>query len=64
MDSKFELVLAEIRKVSVFVEEQNTRNKYVMDQYAAVVSRMDRHEKEVDERFNNIEDAVFGRKEF
>ncbi|PCI27077.1 hypothetical protein COB52_05405 [Candidatus Kaiserbacteria bacterium] len=44
-DSKLEKVLAAIHRMTALVEEQDNRNKYVLDGYAVLNARMDRLEQ-------------------
>jgi hypothetical protein len=39
IDSKFEKVLAEVHRVGLLVEEQNSRNRFVLDGYASLDER-------------------------
>lgn len=46
-DSKFEKILSEIHRIGLLVEEQNARNKFVLDGYTSLNDRLDRHEVEI-----------------
>jgi chromosome segregation ATPase len=48
MDSKFERVLSEISRIGLIVEEQNARNRVVMEGLTGLWQRQDRVEKRVD----------------
>jgi uncharacterized phage infection (PIP) family protein YhgE len=45
LKSDIEKVLAAVHRVSLLVEEQNARNKYVLDGYGLLSERMDKIEK-------------------
>ena len=47
MDSKFDKVLSEIHRIGLLVEEQNARNKFVLDGLTSVLDRQDRQENEI-----------------
>lgn len=49
MDSKFEQVLAEVSRIGVLVEEQNSRNNIVMEGLSGLWHRQQRVETRVDE---------------
>jgi hypothetical protein len=59
LEAKFEARFANIEsmlhKILLVVEEQNARNKFVLDGYANLYDRFEEHKAEVDKRFNNIE---------
>lgn len=48
MNSRFEEVLSEVSRVGVLVEEQNSRNRVVLDGLSGLWHRQDRVEKRVD----------------
>lgn len=65
MNSKFDLVLSEIKKIAsdvhrtkALVEEQVSRNKYVLDGYDQLHRRQGQFEESIDERVTNIEKVV------
>lgn len=58
MDSKFELVLSEIHRMAVLMEEQNSRNKFVLDGYASLYERQERLELRFDSHEKNIENLI------
>ena len=39
VDSKVELVLSEMHRMAILMEEQNSRNKFVLDGYASLYER-------------------------
>jgi hypothetical protein len=45
MGTQFEKVLAEVHRVGLLVEEQNSRNRFVLDGYASLDERMGRLEQ-------------------
>ena len=45
--SGLEKVLAEVHRVGLMVEEQNARNKYVLDGYTSLSDRLDKVEKQI-----------------
>jgi hypothetical protein len=49
MDAKFERVLSELQRLGVLIEEQNNRNRYVLDGYVLLNEKLDRQQKEIDE---------------
>jgi urate oxidase len=58
VDSKVELVLSEIHRMAILMEEQNTRNKFVLDGYASLYERQDRLELRFDKHEKNIENLI------
>lgn len=69
VDSKLEAFKCEIRSIfeqlvsamhrnNAMVEEQNIRNKYVLDGHVAITARQDTFEQRIDERFEVLEKAV------
>lgn len=61
VDSKIELVLSEIHRIAILMEEQNSRNKFVLDGYASLYERQDRIELRFDAHEKNIEDLILKR---
>ncbi len=61
VDSKVELVLSEIHRMAILMEEQNSRNKFVLDGYASLYERQDRLELRFDAHEKNIEDLILKR---
>ena len=61
IDSKLELVLTVIHRVVILMEEQNSRNKFVLDGYASLYERQDRLELRFDAHEKNIEDLILKR---
>ncbi len=45
MDSKIETVLAAVQRVGLLVEEQNARNKFVLDGYTSLCDRVEKLER-------------------
>jgi chromosome segregation ATPase len=45
MDSKIEIVLAAVHRVGLLVEEQNARNKFVLDGYTSLNDRLEKLER-------------------
>lgn len=58
IDEKFEKVLSEIHRIGLLVEEQNSRNKYVLDGYEQIYRRQEFFEKSIDQRVSNVEAVV------
>lgn len=44
MNSKFDKVISEVHRIGLLVEEQNARNKYVLDGYTHLSDRLDKVE--------------------
>ena len=63
VESKIELVLSEIRRMIVLIEEQNARNKFILDGYASLHERLDRLELRFDQHEKKIENFILKRKE-
>ena len=63
VDSKVELVLSEIHRMAILMEEQNSRNKFVLDGYASLYERQDRLELRFDAHEKDIEDMILKRNE-
>ncbi len=61
VESKIELVLSEIHRMAILMEEQNSRNKFVLDGYASLYERQDRLELRFDAHEKNIEDLILKR---
>ena len=61
VDSKIELVLAEMHRMAILVEEQNSKNNFVLDGYASLYERQDRLELRFDAHEKNIEDLILKR---
>jgi len=49
MDAKFDKVISEVHRIGLLVEEQNARNKYVLDGYGLLNDRIDKNEKDIAE---------------
>lgn len=62
MEAGFNDLKAGIQRMLVLMEEQNNRNKYVLDGHAALNERMDRLELSVDERLKDMEDVILIKK--
>lgn len=58
MDSRFEEMMSVIHKNNALVEEQNSRNRVVLDALVGISERFDRTERENNERFECIEAAI------
>jgi hypothetical protein len=58
MDSKLEKVLSEVHRMAIMMEEQNSRNKFVLDGYEQLYKRQDRLEFDVSRRLQNIETII------
>lgn len=56
IDSKFNMLMSEISKVIVLCEEQNARNKAVMDSQAFIKENLDNH----DSRIKSLETKAHG----
>lgn len=54
MDTKFDDLIATVHKISLLVEDQNARNRYVLDGYGVLTVRLDQH----DTRFDHLENKV------
>ena len=61
VESKIELVLSEMHRMAILMEEQNSRNKFVLDGYASLYERQDRLELRFDAHEKNIEDLILKR---
>jgi len=62
MEAGFSDIKAGIQRMLVLMEEQNNRNKYVLDGHTALNDRMDRLESSVDERLKDMEDVLLIKK--
>ncbi len=58
MDAKFERVLSEIFRIGVLVEEQNNRNRFVLDGYASLYERQERFEATMNRRMDGLEEII------
>lgn len=56
MDSKIQEVLTEVRSIKVLVEEQNSRNLFVMDSLRSVVDV----QQDLMDRVQKLEKSAFG----
>ncbi len=63
IESKLDKVLAEVHRMAVLMEEQNARNRFVLEGYDQLYKRQDRLEIEVEKRLKNIEDLIIKKKE-
>lgn len=63
IESKIDKVLAEVHRMAVLMEEQNARNRFVLEGYDQLYKRQDRLEIEVDRRLKNIEELIITKKE-
>lgn len=48
MESTMQTMMSEMQRIAVLMEEQNSRNKFVLDGYASLYERQDRVEARVD----------------
>ena len=62
VESKVELVLSEMHRMAVLMEEQNSRNRYVLDGYDSLYQRQDRVELRLDTHVQDIENLILKRK--
>jgi chromosome segregation ATPase len=58
MEAQLSNVLSEVHRIAILMEEQNSRNKYVLDGYDQIYKRQDRLEVNVDARLQAIEDLI------
>ena len=58
VESKIELVLSEINRMAILMEEQNSRNKFVLDGYASLYDRQDRLETRMNSHVQDIESFI------
>lgn len=58
LESQISTVLSEIHRLAILVEEQNARNKYVLDGYEQIFQRQDRLEIEVNQRLEVMEQVL------
>jgi len=58
VDAKIEKVLAAVHSVKALVEDQEARNKYVLDGHTNLHDRQDRMEKELRQDINDIKDSI------
>ena len=58
VESKVELVLSEIHRMGVLMEEQNSRNRFVLDGYDSLYRRQDRVELRLDTHVQDIENLI------
>lgn len=47
LESKIETVLSVVHRTHALIEEQNSRNRYVLDGYTSLNDRLDNHENEI-----------------
>jgi len=57
MDAKFDLMMAEIHRVAISVDEQNHRNKIVLDSHELLYTKISNFEAESNQRFKIIEEV-------
>lgn len=62
MDAGFSDLKAGIQRMLVLMEEQNNRNKYVLEGNAALSERIDQLESSVDEQLKDMEDVILVKK--
>lgn len=58
LEKKIEDVYNQVQRTNVLMEEQNNRNKLLMDALMNLLNRQDFLEKKVDERIKNLEDII------
>lgn len=58
MDAKLEIMAETMQRMAIAFEEQNTRNKLVMDNLNMLYARQDRLELETNERLKNMESLL------
>ena len=58
LDSKVEKVLSAVHRVTAIVEEQETRNKYVLDGYQSLRDLHESDQVKSNERITNIEQTI------
>lgn len=61
MDAKLDKMYAEIHSVKLLCEEQNSRNKFVMDGYTSVYYRCEENEKRINEVENDFQKLLRAR---
>ena len=59
VESGIQLVLSEVHRVALMMEEQNKRNIFVLEGYDQLYKRMDRLESNVEDRMTSMESVVF-----
>ncbi len=57
MDAKFDLMMAELHRVAISVDEQNHRNKIVLDSHELLYTKLSNFEAESNQRFKAIEEV-------
>jgi hypothetical protein len=55
LEARFTNIEAMLHKILLNIEEQNARNKYVLDGYAQLYDRIEEHKVEVDKKLSNFE---------
>ena len=58
IDSKLELLIAAVHQIRMLVEEQNARNKYVLDGFANLNAQLKFNKQETDTRIDQIEGVI------
>lgn len=58
VESKIETVLAAIHQMRMLVEEQNNRNKFVLDGYANLYAIFEQNKQTTDQRFTQMEGFI------
>lgn len=58
IDSKLEQVLAAVHNVKAIVEDQDNRNKFVLDGHNSLHGRQDKYQSETNERIDRIESVI------
>lgn len=57
IESKIEGLISAVHRTNAIVEEQNARNRYVLDGYASIYD----NQKKTEVRVENLEKSVFGK---
>ncbi|HPI40366.1 MAG TPA: hypothetical protein PLJ21_06150 [Pseudobdellovibrionaceae bacterium] len=58
MEARFNDLKSDMHRILILLEEQNTRNKFVLDGYTLLYERMDRLEINVETRIKSIEEII------
>lgn len=58
VESQIAAVLSEVHRIALMMEEQNSRNRYVLEGYDQVYQRQERLEKEVENRLQAVEQVI------
>ena len=62
LEAQLSTILSEVHRIAILMEEQNSRNKYVLDGYDQIYKRQERLEVNVDQRLQAVEELILSKR--